>query len=143
MEGFQAVIGILSIIWGILSIILFFKVWEMTNDVKKILNLLIDVYSEDEEPKPKQDKGKAKKKLDYSDKSKTKKQNGDIQLNKDADKQDLMMAFNDECLALFKQCDSKEEFESGVNDIVTRYNKLGGMDYSTLKDGLWEQFKQL
>ena len=38
MEGFSVLIAIVSIVWGVLSIILFFKVWEMTNDIKEIKN---------------------------------------------------------------------------------------------------------
>ncbi len=36
MEGFSIFISILAIVWSILSIILFFKVWGMTNDVKEL-----------------------------------------------------------------------------------------------------------
>ena len=61
----------------------------------------------------------------------------------DEDNQDNMMAFNNDCLALFRQCESKEEFENSVDEIISKYNKVGGFDYSTLKDGLWEQFKLL
>lgn len=34
------VVAIITIVFGILQIILFFKLWGMTNDVKNILNLL-------------------------------------------------------------------------------------------------------
>ena len=33
MEGFTVFLGILGIVWAILNIILFFKLWGMTNDV--------------------------------------------------------------------------------------------------------------
>ena len=31
---------VLSVVWGILGIVLFFKIWGMTNDVKKILSVI-------------------------------------------------------------------------------------------------------
>ena len=55
----------------------------------------------------------------------------------------MIMVFINDCLKLYKRCHSKEEFESRVDEIVTKYNKKGDFDYSTLKGGLWEQFKQL
>lgn len=36
MEGMFSFVGIIIIVFGILQIILFFKVWGMTNDVKQI-----------------------------------------------------------------------------------------------------------
>ena len=36
MEGFSIFISILAIVWSVLCIILFFKVWVMTNDVKEM-----------------------------------------------------------------------------------------------------------
>lgn len=38
MEGMLTFVGIIIIVFGILQIILFFKVWGMTNDIKKIKN---------------------------------------------------------------------------------------------------------
>ncbi len=38
---FEVLLIILGIIWSILGIILFFKVWGMTNDIKKIKNYLL------------------------------------------------------------------------------------------------------
>lgn len=35
-SGWLIFLGIVMIIWGILEIILFFKIWSMTNDVKKL-----------------------------------------------------------------------------------------------------------
>ena len=52
-------------------------------------------------------------------------------------------AFINDCLRLYKRCNSKEEFENKVEDIITKYNKIDDFDYSTLTNGLWEQFKQL
>ena len=36
MEGFLALVYVVMIVWSILSIILFFKVWGMTNDVREL-----------------------------------------------------------------------------------------------------------
>ncbi|SDN81231.1 M penetrans paralogue family 26 [Prevotella communis] len=36
MPGWLTFIGIVMIVWGILEIILFFKIWGMTNDVRKL-----------------------------------------------------------------------------------------------------------
>ena len=36
MEGFTTFIGVIIIVFGILQIILFFKIWAMTNNVKDI-----------------------------------------------------------------------------------------------------------
>lgn len=38
MENYIVFVSIVALIWGILNIILFFKIWEMTNDVKKLAN---------------------------------------------------------------------------------------------------------
>lgn len=40
MEDMQTLIGWIIIIFGILQIILFFKIWGMTDDTKKIKNIL-------------------------------------------------------------------------------------------------------
>ena len=40
MEGFIVIIYIIMLVWGILNIILFFKIWGMTNDVKEIVQIL-------------------------------------------------------------------------------------------------------
>lgn len=40
MEGIMLFVSIIIIIFGILQIILFFKVWGMTNDVKKVKNIM-------------------------------------------------------------------------------------------------------
>ena len=45
MEGFSIFISILAIVWSILSIILFFKVWGMTNDVRTIKELMEKGFS--------------------------------------------------------------------------------------------------
>ena len=42
MENTFNTISIILAIWGILEIVLFFKVWKMTNDVEKLKNKFID-----------------------------------------------------------------------------------------------------
>ena len=42
MEGMFSFVGIIIIVFGVLQIILFFKMWGMTNDVKIIKKNLID-----------------------------------------------------------------------------------------------------
>ena len=41
MEGIALFVSIVIIVFGILQIILFFKLWGMTNDVKKIKSSLL------------------------------------------------------------------------------------------------------
>ena len=38
----EAFVIIFSLVWGILSLILFFKIWGMTNDMRVIKDLLVD-----------------------------------------------------------------------------------------------------
>lgn len=142
MEAVQVILVVILFIWSILCIILFFKVWGMCNDVSSILEILMKKgYDEVQEPTP------IKQRVSTPSSMPKKKQvvaNPPKKENKtDEDNQDNMMAFNNDCLALFKQCESKEEFEKSVDEIIAKYNKVGGFDYSTLKDGLWEQFKLL
>ena len=132
MEGLLVFVWILGIIWSILCIILFFKVWGMCNNVSSILQILLDKEVEEEKPLPQRPQQKQKKVIVPK-----------RTIKASEDKQDAMMAFNDDCLKLFKQCKSKEEFDSSVDEIIAEYNKDGNFDYSTLKDGLWEQFKLL
>lgn len=40
MESITLFVSIVIIVFGILQIILFFKVWGMTNDIKEIKNLI-------------------------------------------------------------------------------------------------------
>jgi hypothetical protein len=47
MEGITLFVSIVIIVFGILQIILFFKLWEMTNDVKKIRKAISPNKSED------------------------------------------------------------------------------------------------
>ena len=143
MEALQVILVVILFIWSILCIILFFKVWGMCNDVSSILEILMrKEYDDVQEPTPTKQR--------VSTPSPTPKKKQAIVANPpkkesktDEDNQDNMMAFNDDCLVLFKQCKSREEFENRVDEIIDKYNKVGGFDYSTLKDGLWEQFKLL
>lgn len=41
MELFNGVFSIILTIWAILNIILFFKIWGMTNDVKKLKDFIV------------------------------------------------------------------------------------------------------
>lgn len=43
MEGLMTFTGVVMIVFGILQIILFFKVWGMTNDIKELKNELISI----------------------------------------------------------------------------------------------------
>lgn len=47
MEGITLFVSIVIIVFGILQIILFFKLWGMTNDVKKIRKAISPNKSED------------------------------------------------------------------------------------------------
>lgn len=47
MESFETlttIVTIVSAIFGILNIVLFFKLWGMTNDVKRMLNIMEKSY---------------------------------------------------------------------------------------------------
>lgn len=132
-DGGEFIIVAIAIIWSALCLILFFKVWDMTNNVKKILDILTIQYGiEEPENKPQLDlnprnfcqpkKGATKKKVECDD---------------------TVMIFFKECTELFRKCNSKEEFENQVDYIIDKYLKKNGNDYSYLKDGLWDQLKQL
>ena len=43
METITIILGLVMLVFGILQIILFFKVWGMTNDVRKITHHLIPI----------------------------------------------------------------------------------------------------
>lgn len=47
MEGIALFVSIVIIVFGVLQIILFFKLWGMTNDVKKIRKAISPNKSED------------------------------------------------------------------------------------------------
>lgn len=47
MESFETlttIVTIVSVIFGILNIVLFFKIWGMTDDVKRMLNIMEKSY---------------------------------------------------------------------------------------------------
>lgn len=41
-SGFMTFIGIILLVWGVLEVILFFKIWKMTDDVKSLKKSLVD-----------------------------------------------------------------------------------------------------
>ena len=54
MEGFIGLVYVIMVVWGVLNIILFFKIWSMTNDVKELKDYIInnnnnDSYNDDRE----------------------------------------------------------------------------------------------
>lgn len=51
MEGMFSFVGIIVIVFGILQIILFFKLWGMTNDIRIIKNQYLDSLKTSEVPK--------------------------------------------------------------------------------------------
>lgn len=134
MDGLYLVIcGIICIIWCVLNIILFFKIWGMCDDVEDIVRILSSnkqkevIPSSLLSPKPVSHKSSNTTKKFKSD-------SADI---------NTLMEFNNECLALFKQSNSKEEFDSKVEKIINKYNQSGEFDFSIMKEGLWEQFTHL
>lgn len=46
MTGIYAIIGIVMLVFGILQIVLFFKLWGMTNDVGQIKGLLSNLSTQ-------------------------------------------------------------------------------------------------
>lgn len=86
----ETLIAILAIIWSILSIILFFKIWGMTNDVSEIRYYLIS-------------QNKTKKELESSSNNKFKV--GDIVINENDNNELIVMdAYHD---ATYNCCDFK------------------------------------
>jgi len=49
MDNYIVFISVIALIWGILNIILFFKIWGMTDDVRKLTNKFC--VTSDNEPK--------------------------------------------------------------------------------------------
>ncbi len=45
----EVFLSLILLVFGILQIILFFKIWEMTNDVKDMKNKMLGSYTEDTE----------------------------------------------------------------------------------------------
>ena len=122
-EPTEVVLGIVYWILIILGIIILVKFFQIAKDVRSIKENIEEIKATPQ-----------KQKLADTIKN---------TIKTDDEKQDKIMLFFNECSQLYKRCNSKEEFESKVEDIIAKYNKKGDFDYSTLKDGLWEQFKQL
>jgi len=122
-EPIEVVLGLVYWILIFLGIIILVKFFQIAKDVRSIKENI-------EEIKATPQKQKLADTIKNTIKTETR-------------KQDKIMLFFNECSQLYKRCNSKEEFESKVEDIIAKYNKKGDFDYSTLKSGLWEQYKQL
>ena len=122
-EPTEVVLGIVYWILIILGIIILVKFFQIAKDVRSIKENIEEIKATPQ-----------KQKLADTIKN---------TIKTDDEKQDKIMLFFNECSQLYKRCNSKEEFESKVEDIIAKYNKKGDFDYSTLKSGLWEQYKQL
>lgn len=122
-EPTEVVLGLVYWILIILGIFILVKFFQIAKDVRSIKENIEEIKATPQ-----------KQKLADTIKN---------TIKTDDEKQDKIMLFFNECSQLYKRCNSKEEFESKVEDIIAKYNKKGDFDYSTLKDGLWEQFKQL
>ena len=122
-EPTEVVLGIVYWIIIILGIIILVKFFQIAKDVRSIKENIEEIKATPQ-----------KQKLADTIKN---------TIKPDDEKQDKIMLFFNECSQLYKRCNSKEEFESKVEDIIAKYNKKGDFDYSTLKSGLWEQYKQL
>jgi biopolymer transport protein ExbB/TolQ len=122
-EPTEVVLGLVYWILIILGIIILVKFFQIAKDVRSIKENIEEIKATPQ-----------KQKLADTIKN---------TIKTDDEKQDKIMLFFNECSQLYKRCNSKEEFESKVEDIIAKYNKKGDFDYSTLKSGLWEQYKQL
>ena len=122
-EPTEVVLGLVYWILIILGIIFLVKFFQIAKDVRSIKENIEEIKATPQ-----------KQKLADTIKN---------TIKTDDEKQDKIMLFFNECSQLYKRCNSKEEFESKVEDIIAKYNKKGDFDYSTLKSGLWEQYKQL
>ena len=122
-EPTEVVLGLVCWILIILGIIILVKFFQIAKDVRSIKENIEEIKATPQ-----------KQKLADAVKN---------TIKTDDEKQDKIMLFFNECSQLYKRCNSKEEFESKVEDIIAKYNKKGDFDYSTLKSGLWEQYKQL
>ena len=122
-EPTEVVLGIVYWIIIILGITILVKFFQIAKDVRSIKENIEEIKATPQ-----------KQKLADTIKN---------TIKTDDEKQDKIMLFFNECSQLYKRCNSKEEFESKVEDIIAKYNKKGDFDYSTLKSGLWEQYKQL
>ena len=122
-EPTEVVLGLVYWILIILGIIILVKFFQIAKDVRSIKENIEEIKATPQ-----------KQKLADTIKN---------TIKTDDEKQDKIMLFFNECSQLYKRCNSKEEFESKVENIIAKYNKKGDFDYSTLKSGLWEQYKQL
>ena len=122
-EPTEVVLGIVYWILIILGIIILVKFFQIAKDIRSIKENIEEIKATPQ-----------KQKLADTIKN---------TIKTDDEKQDKIMLFFNECSQLYKRCNSKEEFESKVEDIIAKYNQKGDFDYSTLKSGLWEQFKLL
>ena len=122
-EPTEVVLGIVYWILIILGIIILVKFFQIAKDVRSIKENIEEIKATPQ-----------KQKLADTIKN---------TIKTDDEKQDKIMLFFNECSQLYKRCNSKEEFESKVENIIAKYNKKDDFDYSTLKSGLWEQYKQL
>ena len=122
-EPTEVVLGIVYWIFIILGIIILVKFFQIAKDVRSIKENIEEIKATPQ-----------KQKLADTIKN---------TIKTDDEKQDKIMLFFNECSQLYKRCNSKEEFESKVENIIAKYNKKDDFDYSTLKSGLWEQYKQL
>ena len=122
-EPTEVVLGLVYWILIIFGIIILVKFFQIAKDVRSIKENIEEIKATPQ-----------KQKLADTIKN---------TIKTDDEKQDKIMLFFNECSQLYKRCNSKEEFESKVENIIAKYNKKGDFDYSTLKSGLWEQYKQL
>ena len=122
-EPTEVVLGLVYWILIILGIIILVKFFQIAKDVRSIKENIEEIKA----PPKKQKLADAVKNT----------------IKTNDEKQDNIMLFFNECSQLYKRCNSKEEFESKVENIIAKYNKKDDFDYSTLKNGLWEQYKQL
>ena len=44
MEGYITLLYIIGLVWAVLNIILFFKIWGMTDNVKESKEILLDIF---------------------------------------------------------------------------------------------------
>ena len=128
-EPTEVVLGIvywILIILGIIILVKFFQIAKDVRSIKENIEEIADAIVEDEDDEEKATPQKQKLADAVKNTIKT-----------DDEKQDKIMLFFNECSQLYKRCNSKEEFESKVENIIAKYNKKGDFDYSTLKSGLW------
>ena len=125
--------------WGlvILGIVLIVKFFQIAKDVRSIQDILEDIARSLKEEKG----GKATKTISLE--RKIENEPKETAMSND-ESNDLIKQFFNESLQLYKSCDSKEEFESKIEEIIAKYTRADdSFDYSTLKKGLWEQLRQL